>query len=255
MKKECKGAKILLIDIEKYPTLAWVYGKYETNVLKVELPATIISFAYKWYGDKHTIVRSGDVLTAYELAEELWELLDRADIVVAHNGNKFDIKEIQTFLIGLGFKPPSPFKGVDTLQIARRHFRFFGNSLDNLAEFFDLGQKKHPPKETWYGCYKGDKKAWAAMKVYTKHDVVLLDKLYTILRPWCPRHPNMAVFAPVGKLVCSSCGGVHVEETINKYYTNASAYRKYVCLDCGAWSRLRKADGVVRPSTIVADRR
>jgi hypothetical protein len=44
--------------------------------------------------------------------------MDEADIICAHNGDAFDIKKINSRLITNGFKPPSPFKTIDTLKAA-----------------------------------------------------------------------------------------------------------------------------------------
>jgi DNA polymerase III epsilon subunit-like protein len=65
--------------------------------------------------------------------------MDEADLICAHNGDAFDIKKINSRLIVNGFKPPSPFKTIDTLKIARRVFKFDSNKLDNIGRYLSRG--------------------------------------------------------------------------------------------------------------------
>src|SRR5690606_6157713 len=47
---EVKKAKILLLDIETAPTLAWVWGRFKQNVeqIKVEIECYVITLDSKW---------------------------------------------------------------------------------------------------------------------------------------------------------------------------------------------------------------
>lgn len=250
------GARVLLLDIESSPILGYVWRKWQTDVLHVVEDWKLLMVGYKWLHEKDARVLSGRFLTELELCAETHKLLDKADIVVAHNGDSFDVKKLQAKFAEYHFSPPSPFKTVDTCRIAKNHFGFSSNKLDDLGVVLGKGRKVDTGGfRLWLDVMGGDKSAWKHMEDYCKRDVVLLERIYHELKPWTPRHPNMAVYNNSGDMVCSCCGGSEVEETVNKYYTNSSAYRKYRCLSCGAWSRLRKADGVVRPSSIMCDRK
>ena len=259
-----KLPRVLLIDIETAPILGYTWKTYDTNIIKVVRDWYILCFAYKWLDEKSTHVDSLRMHPDYLLSEqddfslcgELWRLLEEADIVIAHNGNRFDVKKIQARLLINGYRPPSPFKTIDTLQVARAHFGLTSNKLDSIGEQLKLGRKVETGGfKLWEDVVAGLLPAWQKMEKYNKQDVVLLEKVYEELRPWMPRHPNMAVYSPDGACVCSHCMSKNVVLTENKYYTNSSAYKKYLCQNCGAWSRLRKADGVIRPSSIACDRR
>lgn len=250
------GAKVLLIDIETTPMLGWAWKKWEANLLHLERDWELLMVGYKWLHEKDVRLLSRRFLTEPELVEDTRELLEKADIVVAHNGDSFDIKKLQAKMAEFKLSPPSPFKTVDTCKVAKNHFAFSSNKLDDLGQLLQLGRKQDTGGfQLWLDVMDGKQEACKRMESYCKQDVALLEKLYMQLRPWTPRHPNMAVYVNSGELSCSCCGGTEVEETKNPYYTNSSAYRKYRCLSCGAWSRLRKADGVVRPSSIMADRK
>ncbi len=66
-----------------------------------------------------------------KLIRSMMALFEEADIVVAHNGDKFDIKWIMGRALLLGMPPPAPFRTVDTLKICRSRFRLtsYLNSL------------------------------------------------------------------------------------------------------------------------------
>lgn len=240
---------ILLYDLEISPALAWVYEMYDANVIRVERPAYIMCFAYKFYGTNrvHAVAQpdfdmyEDQPYNDYMVVYKLHQLMDMADIVVAHNANKFDNKIAMSRFLMHGMNPPSPYKTVDTLTAARRLFRMGKNSLDYLCEQLELG---HKPDVThaklWHGCVEGDEKSWRLMKQYCKHDVELLDGLYKNLLPFISNHPNVAILG--GRIdACPKCGGTHMHSR-GKAHTNVATYRRWQCQDCGGWHRERIQD-------------
>lgn len=235
--------RILLFDIETAPNLSWVWGQYEQNVLAHEQESYMLSFAYKWLGDKTTTVRSlpdyrkykpGDV-NDKDLVQDLWNLIDQADIVIGHNVDAFDVKKANTRFIYHGMEPPQFYRTVDTLKIARKQFKFNSNKLDDLGKFLGVGRKvKHTGISLWFGCMSGDASSWDLMKRYNKQDVELLERVYLKLRTWAPRHPNLNVF--FGRTEgCSKCSGTNVTKR-GFAYTDVSRAQRYQCKDCRSYS-------------------
>jgi ribonuclease D len=250
--------KILLYDLEITPTLGWTYGMYETNVLRVEREPYIMCFSYKWYGEKGVkCLAQPDFPTTYKrhpyddshLAKELWKLLDAADIVVAHNAARFDNRVANERFLAHRLGPPSPYKTVDTLQIAKRYFRHGSNSLDNLCQKLEIGEKsKVKHSSLWYDCVFGDSKAWKQMVRYCKRDTEMLDELYTRLRPFMANHPNVAHLAGLTN-GCPKCGSVNVQYR-GSQRSNVATYRRVHCQDCGAWSRERTQEQAIKPAYV-----
>jgi len=56
------------------------------------------------------------------LIKELWDVFDQADIIIAHHGDGFDIKKSNARFVFHNLQPPSPYKSIDTLKIARKYF-------------------------------------------------------------------------------------------------------------------------------------
>jgi hypothetical protein len=248
------GAKVLLLDIETSPILGYAWRPWDTSLIHIVKDWELMSIAWKWLHAKEMGCVSRAVVTEKELCDIIHLMLDQADLVVAHNGDRFDIKKIQAKLKEHQFAPPSPFKTVDTLKAARNHFAFTSNKLDDLCQKLKLGEKKESNKQLWIDCMAGDAKAWKKMEAYNKHDVVLLEKLYLELRPWMPRHPNMGVHTGSGEVSCGHCGSESVQSR-GYYHTNTGTYHRLFCNSCRGWSRLRKAAAKNLTKTIVCDRR
>ncbi len=238
--------KILLFDIETAPNLGYVWGKYDQNVIEFESEWYVLCFAYKWLGDKKTHshglpqykLYAKEKDNDYEVIKKMHELFNEADIVIAHNGNKFDIKKINARFLYHGFNPPKPYAQIDTLLVARRYFAFTSNKLNDLAVLLKLGKKAETGGfELWKNCLYGVESAWTKMLKYCKQDVVLLEKVYLKLLPWIKNHPNVGLLeGNIG--TCPNCGSTNGEKRGFRYTTSAT-YQRIQCKDCTAWYQLK----------------
>jgi hypothetical protein len=231
----------MVYDIENAPSLGWVWSKYQTDVVEFEQDWFLLSYAYKWLGEQKVHSVSLPDFSGYardrtddrRLARSLWEKFDEADIVVAHNGNRFDQAKARARFLVHGFEPPSPFKEVDTLQVARRHFNFTSNALDDLCRQLGIGCKvAHYGFRTWKGCMSGDPKAWALLNKYNRQDVRMLEELYLRLLPWIDGHPNMALIADKPN-ACPKCGSLRPMKSNGWKYANVTKKQAWRCRDCG----------------------
>lgn len=240
--------KILLYDIETMANLAYVWGKYEQDVIAVKRHWYMMSFAYKWLGEKQTYVKALPDFPMYkkdqyndkELVESLWKLFDEADIIVAHNGNDFDIKKTNARFIKHKLRPPSPSKYVDTKLEAKKYFKFDSNKLDDLGDYFNIGRKINTGGfELWLGCEAKDKKSWAKMKKYNVNDVILLEKVYNEMLPYMKTHPNLNLYNGTTHN-CPNCGSIHNQKRGLAIVGRTMIAQRYQCKDCGAWSQGEK---------------
>lgn len=234
------GPRILLIDIETSPNLGYTWGKWEQNVIENVKDWYILSFAYKWLGEKKINYFSLPNFPGYNknkeddllLCLELHNLLEEADVIVAHNGDSFDVKKINARLLINKFIPPSPYKTIDTKKVAKKYFKFDSNKLDELGRQLGIGRKmQHGGFEIWKGCMSGDKKSWKTMVEYNKQDIVLLEKVFLKLRPWINNFP--IVRADNG--TCRNCEGVHLQKR-GFSHTRLYKIQRLQCVDCGAWN-------------------
>ena len=234
--------KTILLDIETAPSLAYVWGVWKQNVGQKQLAShtRIMSCAVKdLEGDDIRYYESrGD--NDREIVQKIIKELDDADFVIAHNGKKFDIPVINARAVVNGIKPPSPYRVIDTLLIAKREFRFIKNSLENLAIELNvpsrkLGHGKYPGFELWLACMAQDDEAWDEMREYNCMDVQVLEEVYLRMRPWYSIHPNVSTGNKSEEQSCPKCGGADLMKR-GYFYTNKGQYQRYMCKGCGAWS-------------------
>ena len=235
--------KILIYDIETSYTVGAVWGLYEQNIAAVIREPYMLSFAWKWLGEKTTHVLSLPDFSLYkkdqhndkELVKALWGLFNEANIIIAHNGNSFDQKWSYARFIVNGLEPPQPAQYIDTKVIAKNKFKFNSNSLNNLGKYFDIGQKIDTGGiGLWVDCIeKKDPKAWALMCKYNKQDVVLLEQVYLKLRPYITNHPNLNVFNGTFHS-CPNCSSSNTTKRGTRP-TRTGRKQAYQCNDCGSW--------------------
>ncbi len=232
-------SKVVFLDIETAPSLGWVWGKWQQDVIDFKANWYILSFAVKEIGQPVRVFGLIDY-PGYEndkeddkaLMKDLWQVLEDADIVVAHNGDRFDLPKINTRFLTHGMQPPSPYKTVDTLQIARKIFKFDSNKLDELGRYLGVGRKMpHTGFHLWKSCMEGSKKAWAKMKRYNAQDVVLLEKIYFLMRPWAKTHPNVNKGE---QYHCPKCGSNKVQRR-GWSYTMLRRKQRFQCTNCTGW--------------------
>lgn len=237
-------AKVLLLDIETSPNLGWVWGKWQQDVIDFENEWHILCFSYKWLNQKrvHTVALTDfkeykkDRENDKKVIEQLKDVLDEADVVIAHNGDNFDIPRINTRFVFHNITPPAPYKTIDTLKVAKQKFGFNSNKLDDIGRYLGLGRKLvHTGFALWKGCVNGDESSWRTMKKYNANDIVLLERVYLKLRPWMTNHPNFNVYSEMNQ--CPTCQSDVVQKR-GFSITATGRKQRYQCQNpaCGAWS-------------------
>lgn len=236
--------KILLLDIETAPNLGYTWGKWEQDVIEFKEDWYILCFVAKWLDSKKLLIHKLPDFPRFRknktddkmLVKELWKLMDEADVIIAHNGNSFDIKKANARFIAHGLKSPSPYKTIDTKLVAKKYFKFDSNKLDELGRYLRIGRKVHHEGfALWLKCMAGEKKAWKTMINYNIQDVLLLEKIYLKLRGWMTNHPNSNLFEDTNRN-CPNCGS-HKLQLRGRRRNLSGAYQQYQCQECGGWSR------------------
>lgn len=246
MKKQ-KAPKILLVDIETAPITSYTWGLFDVTVPlnMVKNDWHLLSWSAKFLGSNKVMYmdqrNEKDISNDSKILKGIWKLLDQADIVIGQNSQSFDIKKLNARFIINKMKPPSSFKQIDTLRLARKHFGFTSNKLEYLTNTLNKkhkksGHKKFSGFDLWKECLAGNIQAWKEMEKYNKLDVLSLEELYTTLIPW-DSSVNFNLYHN-GLYNQCKCGS----RDLNKYgfaYTNVGKFQRYQCKDCGAETRDR----------------
>lgn len=246
--KQINKAKILYWDIEIAPFLSFHWDKWGVNIGNGQHLTEKFMLSHSWAWNDGEI--EGSVLTSEEaraqnderIVTEAWQLLDEADILIAHNGRSFDVKMINAFFLRHGFPPPSPYKVIDTYRIAKRKFKLTSSSLAYLAKFLGVTQKLDSGgMESFIKAYQGDEDALREMLVYNNGDIDTLRQVYHKLKSWDNDGVNMGVYSE-HSAVCANCGSDNISVIENKFqFTNVSAFHLVRCGECQAVSRFRKS--------------
>lgn len=240
------GPRILTIDIETSPNLGYFFSLWNQNMglSQVEVFTEVISFAAKWHDRRKVIFRSVHHDSKEVMILEAFTLLAEADIVVGYNSKGFDMKHLNREFLLAGLGVPAPYAQVDLMLEVKKNFRFASNKLDHIVQQLGIGKKTPGTNfELWLGCLKGDPKAWALMRKYNKHDVVITEQLYDTLLPWIKGHPPHGLYTDQVD-VCPNCGGSDLARQ-GFALTGMGKFQRYRCRGCGAWSRSnRRLSGV-----------
>lgn len=241
--------KILVFDIETAPVLAYVWGLKDENigVNQINRDWYIIAWAAKWLGEPASKAIYQDQRNAKNIEDDktilraLWKLLDEADIVITQNGKNFDTPKLNSRFIIHGMRPPSPYKHLDTYQIARNAAKFTSNKLEYLTEklckkYKKLTHKKFPGFDLWKECLRGNIKAWNEMKRYNIHDVLATEELYMKIRAWAPDNAPRAYNVGYLETQCATCGAEGKMQHRGWGYRRLSRFKRLSCTKCGTWT-------------------
>lgn len=253
--------RILVLDIETAPILALVFRTFREYIpidRQVE-DWYVLAFAAKWVGD------SPDKIIYYDqrhrknyeddkdLIKKCRDLMDEADIIIAHNGKQFDFKRLNWRMAIHKMHKPSSYRMIDTKEIAYKYFGATSNKLEFLAEKLNkkYKKKKHkefPGFELWREIVLNrNGKAWKAMKNYNIHDVLALEELYlNALRSW---DVDTNYFIYQDEIKCR-CGSEDYKKN-GWHYAQTRKYQRYKCCECGyEWRDVRAARCARFTSTI-----
>lgn len=258
-----KKPKVLIFDIETSPFISYAWTRFKQYIQDsmVLQEGYVLCWAAKWLDNDNVMSDAiwnydADVNEGndFEVCKSLHALLDEADIVVAHNGNRFDIPTMNTRFLYHGLPPNKPYKKVDTLSILKHNFMLPSNKLSTAAIYFGLPHKMDAGGfGVWKRCMDGDKEAQEHMEVYNVQDVLTLEALYLKIRPWHNTHPNVALYYddPVDRCPCCGSHNTHtVSPAVGVAVSAITVYPLMVCADCGKRSRkttkLNCSTGVLR---------
>jgi hypothetical protein len=240
--------KILIWDIETSHNIAAIFRLFEDytsheNILQERF---VICAAWKWLGEEKVSAVSilddpkryaKDPCDDRYVLEELHAVLSEADVIIAHNGDQYDIKFAEGRMLFHGLPALPPIPSIDTLKVAKSRLLLNSNKLDYLGRYLGLGKKIKTSNDLWIGVLKGDRASIKEMVTYNKQDVILLEKVFLKLRPYCANHINRQLLGDGDG--CPRCGSAKVQRRgIHKAISRT--YQRFQCQACYGWYRAVK---------------
>ena len=236
--------KIILWDIETTPMINYTWNLYPERISHDSIIQdwSIICGAWKELGsDKVHAVSIKTVGDDYDVVKKLREVIAGADIVVHHNGDKFDLKKLNARLISHGLDPLPSVHTVDTLKEAKKIAAFSSNRLDYLGKFLLGVGKIHVGYSLWLDIMTGSKKALKEMVAYNKADVEVLEGVYNYLLPYMKSHPHVGALKGKDKFTsCPKCGSEEIKKNGTKYTRAGLIRQECQCKKCHSYFHVKK---------------
>ena len=242
------GPKVLFFDLETSAALVYCFGRHKQfinqDAVKIE-GGKLLCSGYRWMQEKKsTVIYNKAEVKAhsdYAVCLAMWDLFHQADIVVAHNLKGFDFKMLEVRCLANGLPPLPTVQLIDTLDIARKKFRFPSNKLDSLAAYLGIGRKvTHSGISLWVNVQEGDEKALSDMIEYCEGDVDLLYDVFMELRGrGLVSGVNFANYYEDNTPRCKSCGSDKLSYTGRTVTTPTGAFSEVQCGECGSLQRTK----------------
>lgn len=187
VQKEKLSGKILIYDLETSPNIGWFWRagfKQNVNPNQILKERAIICVSYKWLGEDTVYNLTWDKNQCDKfLIEQFVEVLNEADLIVAHNGDNFDIKWFKTRALFHRIPTLPNYKQFDTLKIAKSKLYLNSNRLDYISKFLGFEGKIQTTPDLWDKVViKNDRESLKDMLDYCDEDVRQLEKVYNELQ-------------------------------------------------------------------------
>lgn len=248
MGKLPKKLKVVIYDLETIPDMTEVMKIFPSlsDYPGLTLKATITSIlcaGWKELGKKKVhCINAWDfpgwkdsINNDKPVVEALYKILCTADVVITHNGKRFDWKFLETRLLKHGLPPLPKLIHIDTCAVSKGKLLSFNNRLNTLAKFLTEEKKmENGGWDLWVRCSNRDRKALATMARYCKQDVRTTEAIFMRLKPLIAQMPNMNIFSRE-KVRCPNCGSLAIQKR-GRQVMKTAVLQRLQCMDCGTWS-------------------
>lgn len=228
------NSKVLVLDIETKPALAYVWGLWDQNISLQQLvsPSAPICVAAKFVNNPEMYFFS-DWTDGHEgMIKGIHALISEADAVVGYNSDGFDLKKLRGEFLLAGLNAPPTVTSIDLLKSVKK-LGFQSNKLGYVGPMLKIGQKvQHEGFDLWIKVMEGDVAAQKRMEKYNIGDVKLTEQLYKKLLPYIHNHPRLG---EVGSGECGACGSHHLQSRGTRR-TKSYVIQRLQCQACGSWS-------------------
>lgn len=242
-----KKPKVLFFDIETSPILAYIWRtgskiNISHDQIKKGQKTEILCVCWKFLGDRTVSKLSWNMKTrdSSQLVKEFTKVVESADVVIAHNGDSFDIKHLNAQRLMNNQDPINWPTSEDTLKNFRKVFNLPSHRLDYISKIL-LGAGKAPMNfDDWVQIVENRSKTHMDKMVrYCQRDVRLLERVFKKASKFFPVKAHRGVIAKADRDACPHCASDHV--VIRGYnIKKVGKYQALQCRDCSHYFQGRK---------------
>lgn len=228
--------KRLFFDIETSPCVGWFWRpgyKVRLSYDNIIEHAKIICVSYKWQGeDKVQTLDWGKKRCDAKLIKDFVKVMNTADEIIGHNGDRFDITWIRTRALHHGIENLPRWRTLDTLKKSRANLNLPSNRLNDIGRYFGIGEKVRNPPGLWENVCFGDASMLTDMVTYCEQDVVLLENVWDKIKGVVPMNTHAGVVKGGPKWSCPNCGSESIKRNGTDVTTSGTEKQKMRCLSC-----------------------
>lgn len=230
--------KRLFFDIETSFNIGffWRAGWKQTimpeNIIKER---AIICISWKWEGEEEIHHLTWDRNQCdKKMLIEFMKVIANASEIIAHNGDRFDIKWLRTRCLYHRIPAFPTYNTLDTLKVSKSGFNFNSNKLDYIAKFLKIGEKVSTGGiDLWKKVIlNNDEEALEEMVNYCDHDVRILELVFKELNNYTKPKTNFAVAAGGDKFECPECGSNNARKRKTYYTAMGTPKHNITCNKC-----------------------
>lgn len=246
--KPIKQTKIkrLFFDIETSYNIvkAWRAG-YKLNISPDDIinERAVICVCWKWEGESKVHSLKWNKGDDKQLLIDFVKVMNQADEILAHNGDRFDIKWLRTRCLYHKIKMHPKYISIDTLKMAKKYFLLNSNKLDYIGQFTGVGKKMETGGlKLWDAIIlDNDNKAMDKMIKYCKVDVIRLQQVFDQINPYSEPKSHMGVLKGNSRCSCSSCGSKNTYKRKSVITASGLKHVQLQCQDCGKYHQVPEA--------------
>ena len=237
--------KRLFFDFETSPNFGYFWGLYDQRLTYEHIvePMKIICVSWKWEHEDKVHNLSWKNKCDKKLLEKFIKIANKADELIAHNGDRYDIKICRTRAIYHRLPMFPKYRTLDTLKKSRGAFKFPSNRLNDIGHYLGIGEKyKHEGFSMWRKCMEGDDKALKEMLKYCDIDVILLEDIYHAVQPYITNNCHVGVLNGGHKFSCPNCGSENTNNIKRSTTAKGTVKRLMECQSCEYVYEISNAD-------------
>ena len=182
----------------------------------------IICICYKWEGEDtiHSLTWSKNQ-SDKAMIRDFIKIMNQADEIVAHNGDRFDLKWVRTRAL---------YHGINS------------NKLDYIAQLLKVGAKMDTGGlDLWKDIvFRKDQAALNKMVEYCKMDVQVLEGVFNKLNSYTMPQHNYAVQHGGDKFECPECSGSTFQYNRKTVTVAGTVHHWLKCRDCGKHHKINQ---------------
>jgi DNA polymerase elongation subunit (family B) len=234
-----KTFRRLYFDIEVSPNIGFFWNtgrKINIDYNAIIQERAIICICWKWEHEKKIHSLQWDKGNDKELLLKFIETVNEADEIIGHNGDNYDIKWLRTRCLIHRIPAFPKYQSLDTLKLSRKYFRFNSNTLDYISKITGGGGKSKTEFDWWKKIVLfNNRDAMRNMVKYCKKDVLELERVHQVFKPYTEHKTHVAVLQGKSKIDCPECTSTNTQ--FKGYLVSAAGVKKRrcQCQNCGKW--------------------